>query len=161
MIGVHAGGVPEQVRTRTARRRPAGELDLVFQALADPTRRAVVARLARGPAAVTELARPFSMALPSFVQHLDVLERAGLASSRKRGRVRTYELVPTRLRHAQDWLAAQRDLWRRRLDQLDEHLAATAASHHVGSASGLGDPNVRPSSHVGAPGPDRPKEHPA
>jgi DNA-binding transcriptional ArsR family regulator len=68
------------------------------------------------------LARPFAMALPSFTQHLDVLERSGLVASHKRGRVRTYRLVPTSLRAAQDWLAVQRDLWERRLDQLDDYL---------------------------------------
>ena len=97
-------------------------LDLVFHALADPTRRAVVERLGEGPAATTELARPFPMALPSFIQHLDVLERSGVVTSRKQGRVRTYELVPTSLGPAQDWLAVQQDVWTRRLDQLDDYL---------------------------------------
>ena len=69
----------------------------MFQALADPTRRAVITRLGRGPAATSELARPFAMALPSFTQHLDVLERSGLVASHKEGRVRTYRLVPKRL----------------------------------------------------------------
>jgi len=103
-------------------KRPIAELDLVFQALADPTRRAVVERLGRGPAATSELARPFAMALPSFTQHLDVLERSGLVTSQKQGRVRTYQLVPTSLRGAQDWMAVQRDRWERRLDQLDDFL---------------------------------------
>lgn len=100
-------------------------LDRVFQALADPTRRAVVERLSGGPATVSELALPFRMALPSFTQHLDVLERCGLVSSRKAGRVRTYELVPEPLQEAQHWMAAQRDNWTRRLDQLDRYLEAT------------------------------------
>lgn len=99
-------------------------LDRVFQALADPTRRAVVERLSGGPATVSELALPFRMALPSFTQHLDVLERCGLVSSRKEGRVRTYELVPEPLQEAQQWMAAQRDHWTRRLDQLDRYLEA-------------------------------------
>jgi DNA-binding transcriptional ArsR family regulator len=98
------------------------ELDRVFQALADPTRRAVVERLGHGPAATSDLARPFAMALPSFTQHLDVLERSGLVCSRKQGRVRTYDFVPAPLGVAQDWMAAQRALWTRRLDQLDEYL---------------------------------------
>lgn len=113
--------VPKQM----TRRRPPVELDLVFHALADPTRRAVVERLGIGPAATSDLARPFAMALPSFTQHLDVLERSGLVTSRKQGRVRTYELVPTRLETAQDWLAGQRDHWTRRLDQLDSYLLGT------------------------------------
>lgn len=97
-------------------------LDGVFQALADPTRRAVVERLGRGPAATSELARPFAMALPSFTQHLGVLERCGLVSSSKRGRVRTYRLEPERLQTAHHWLEARRDEWERRLDQLDDVL---------------------------------------
>lgn len=99
------------------------ELSRVFQALADPTRRAVLERLGNGPAPVSELAQPFEMALPSFVQHLDVLERCGLVRSRKAGRVRTYQLVPQPLQAAQQWMETQRALWERRLDQLDAHLA--------------------------------------
>lgn len=98
------------------------ELDQVFRALSDPTRRAVLERLTRGPAAMTELARPFDMALPSFSQHLGVLERSGLVRSRKRGRVRTYRLVPRSLQAAEHWMARQQALWERRLDQLDEFL---------------------------------------
>jgi len=97
-------------------------LDPVFRALADPTRRAVLARLASGPAAVTALAAPHAMALPSFLQHLGVLQRAGLVRSTKAGRVRTYELAPQPLRAAEAWMAQQRGLWERRLDQLDRHL---------------------------------------
>ena len=97
-------------------------LDGVFRALSDPTRRAVIERLARGPAAVSELARPFGMALPSFTQHLGVLEESGLVRSRKEGRVRTYELAPRRLKAAESWMIKQRALWERRLDQLDEYL---------------------------------------
>lgn len=100
----------------------AAQLDRVFRALADPTRRAVVERLGAGPAAVTELARPFGMALPSFVQHLSVLEESGLVRSRKRGRVRTYQLSPNPLAAAERWLDGQRALWERRLDQLDQLL---------------------------------------
>jgi DNA-binding transcriptional ArsR family regulator len=103
-------------------KRIAEELNLVFQALADPTRRAVIERLGRGPAPTTELARPFAMALPSFTQHLDVLERSGLVTSHKQGRVRTYRLSPTPLRVAEDWMAVQHDVWSRRLDQLDDYL---------------------------------------
>lgn len=98
------------------------QLDRVFQALAGPTRRAVLERLGRGPATTTELAREFDMTLPSFSQHLEVLERSGLVRSRKRGRVRTYRLAPAPLERAEHWLARQRALWTRRLDQLDEYL---------------------------------------
>ena len=98
------------------------ELDEVFRALADPTRRTVIRRLATGSASTSELARPFAMALPSFTQHLGVLERAGLVTSTKTGRVRTYRLAPAALELADGWLAAQRRLWERRLDQLDNFL---------------------------------------
>lgn len=97
-------------------------VDRVFRALSDRTRRQVLARLSRSPASVTELAAPFEMALPSFVQHLQVLEECGLVRSRKAGRVRTYQIVPERMRLAEDWLAQQRTLWERRLDQLDDYL---------------------------------------
>jgi DNA-binding transcriptional ArsR family regulator len=99
------------------------QLNRVFQGLADPTRRAVLERLRRGPAAVSELAEPFGMSLPAFLQHLDVLQRCGMVKSRKAGRVRTYELTPRPLRAAESWLEKQRSLWNRRLDQLDTYLA--------------------------------------
>jgi len=98
-------------------------LDRLFQALADPTRRAVVERLGQGPAATSELARPFAMALPSFLQHLEMLERAGLVASAKQGRVRTYRLTPQPLEAAEDWMTTQRRQWERRLDQFDEYVA--------------------------------------
>jgi len=98
------------------------DLGRVFQALADPTRRAVLERLAGGPAAMSELAQPFGMALPSFAQHLDVLEDCGLVRSSKDGRVRTYQLAPRPLKAAEGWLSRQRALWTRRLDQLDDYL---------------------------------------
>lgn len=97
-------------------------LDRVFQALAGPTRRAVLERLGRGPATVSELARTFDMTLPAFTQHLEVLERSGLVRSRKAGRVRTYRLAPAPLKQAEHWLSRQRSLWERRLDQLDDYL---------------------------------------
>lgn len=96
--------------------------DEVFRALADPTRRHVLERLGRSPASVGELAGPFDMALPSFLQHLKVLEDCGLVRSRKAGRVRTYSLVPKRMQVAEDWLARQRSMWERRLDRLDAYL---------------------------------------
>lgn len=101
----------------------ADTIDQIFRALADSTRRRVVERLGRGAASVTELAEPFNMALPSFVQHLRVLEDCGLVTSVKNGRVRSYELVPKRMKSAEDWLLRQRVLWEKRLDQLDSYLA--------------------------------------
>ena len=100
----------------------SADLGRVFQALADPTRRAVLERLAGGPAAMSELAEPFRMALPSFSQHLNVLEDCGLVRSSKEGRVRTYRIAPQAMKAAEGWLAKQRALWARRLDQFDEYV---------------------------------------
>ena len=100
----------------------AAPIDRVFRALSDPTRRRVLERLSRNPASVTELAEPFDMALPSFVEHMRVLEGCGLVRSTKSGRVRTYWIVPRRLKLAENWMVRQRALWERRLDQLDEYL---------------------------------------
>jgi DNA-binding transcriptional ArsR family regulator len=102
--------------------KQSATLDRVFRGLADPTRRAVLKRLAQGPAPVSDLAKPFSMSLPAFSQHLSVLESSGLIRSRKRGRVRTYSLTPAALKPAEDWLASQRKLWEVRLNQLDAFL---------------------------------------
>lgn len=99
-------------------------LDGAFRALSDPTRRAVVEKLARGPASASDLAQPFEMALPSFLQHLKVLEDSGLVASRKAGRVRTYALRPEQLAVISGWLDAQRTIWTQRLDQLDALLLA-------------------------------------
>lgn len=96
--------------------------DDVFRALADSTRRKVLERLAKGPASVSELAEPFEMKLPSFVQHLAVLEQSRLVKSKKTGRVRVFQINLQRLKVAEDWLAEQRQLWETRLDQLDEYL---------------------------------------
>ncbi len=101
----------------------AESIDGVFRALSDPTRRRVLERLGKKPASVSELAEPFDMALPSFVQHLRILEGCGLVRSKKTGRVRTYQLAPKRLKLAEDWLTRQRTMWERRLDQLDDYLA--------------------------------------
>ena len=101
---------------------PSPQLEPLFRALANPTRLAVVERLSRGPASVSELAGPFDMALPSFLQHLDVLEGCGLVRTRKLGRVRTCYLRPRRLRTAEGWMAERRAEWERRLDQLDAYL---------------------------------------
>jgi DNA-binding transcriptional ArsR family regulator len=102
----------------------AKHIDDVFRALSDPTRRHVLERLSKKPASVSELAEPFDMALPSFVQHMSVLEGCGLVRSRKAGRVRTYQLVPKRMKLAEDWMVRQRALWEKRLDQLDTYLIA-------------------------------------
>ena len=99
------------------------ELNRVFYALADPTRRAVLERLSAGAAPVSELALPFDMALPSFTQHLNVLEECGLVRSEKTGRVRTYEIAPPALQEAEQWMVAQRDIWQSRLNQLDDYLS--------------------------------------
>jgi DNA-binding transcriptional ArsR family regulator len=96
--------------------------DDVFHALSSPTRRKVLERLSIGPATVSELAARFDMQLPSFVQHLSVLERSRLVTSTKRGRVRTYEIAPERLQVVEDWLTARRRLWEARLDQLDHYV---------------------------------------
>jgi DNA-binding transcriptional ArsR family regulator len=97
-------------------------LDLVYSALADPSRRAMIARLVRGPASVSELARPLEMSLPAATQHLRRLEESGLVVSRKVGRVRTCRLDPRRLDAAQTWIADQRALWESRFDRMDELL---------------------------------------
>ncbi|MBI2422363.1 MAG: helix-turn-helix transcriptional regulator [Candidatus Hydrogenedentes bacterium] len=107
----------------------AEPIDGVFRALSDPTRRHVLERLSQSPASVSELAAPFDMALPSFVQHLRILEGSGLVHSTKLGRIRTYELAPKRLQVAEDWLHRQRTLWERRLDQLDDYLMHLKEKH--------------------------------
>jgi DNA-binding transcriptional ArsR family regulator len=105
---------------------PQPQLDLVFHALADPTRRGMVDRLGRGPASVSELAQPFGMTLPAIVQHLHVLEGSGLLRSEKVGRVRTCRLEPVVFGTAEQWIAERRQSWERRLDRLGEYLAETA-----------------------------------
>jgi DNA-binding transcriptional ArsR family regulator len=102
----------------------AAPLDLLFRALADPTRRRVVERLTRGPASVSELAKPLSMSLPSVMQHLEILEASGLVRSEKVGRVRTCHIEPAALRAAEQWIVGRRTSWERRLDRLGEFLAA-------------------------------------
>ena len=97
----------------------------MFQALADPSRRVMVDRLTRGPASVSELAKPLAMSLPAVVQHLQVLEASGLVRSEKVGRVRTCQVEPTALRTAEQWISERRTQWESRLDRLGEFLAAT------------------------------------
>ena len=96
--------------------------DDVFYALSNSTRRKVLEQLSVGPATVSELAAPFDMRLPSFVQHLSVLERSRLVKSKKRGRVRTYEIAPGRFKVAEDWLTQRRQLWESRFDRFDEYV---------------------------------------
>lgn len=99
-------------------------LDPIFHALADPTRRAVVQQLGRGSATVSELARSFDMALPSFMKHIGVLEASGLIASIKVGRVRTCTLRPEKLAAAEKWFGEQRALWESRYSNLDTLLMA-------------------------------------
>jgi DNA-binding transcriptional ArsR family regulator len=96
--------------------------DDVFYALSNSTRRKVLEQLSFGPATVSELAAPFDMQLPSFVQHLSVLEQSRLVKSKKRGRVRTYEIVPERFKIAEDWLSKRRQAWEVRLDRFDKYV---------------------------------------
>jgi DNA-binding transcriptional ArsR family regulator len=96
--------------------------DEVFYALSNATRRKVLEQLSVGPATVSELAAPFDMKLPSFVQHLSVLERSRLVKAKKGGRVRTYVIAPERFKVVEDWLTARRALWEARLNQFDQYV---------------------------------------
>ena len=100
-------------------------LDGIFQALADPTRRAVVQRLSKGPASISELAQPFDMALPSFMKHIRLLEDSGLIGTRKEGRVRTCAIKKKPFAMVEAWLSTQRAIWEGRTDRL-EQFAITA-----------------------------------
>ena len=100
------------------------DLDRLFSALADPTRRAMVERLSRSPASVSELARPLPMSLPAAMQHLGVLEAVGLVRSEKTGRVRMCSIEPGALSLAEQWINARRTQWERRLDRLGNYLAS-------------------------------------
>ena len=108
------------------------ELDFVFHALADGTRRAMVERLTRGPASVSQLAEPFAMALQSAAQHIGVLETARIVTSTKVGRVRTVQLVPAALGSASEWIRRQQLPAERRLDRLESFLAGSDASTRKG-----------------------------
>jgi len=100
----------------------SARLDLAFQALADPARRAMVERLSRGPASVTELGRPFAISLPAVMQHLSLLQEAGLVRSKKTGRVRTCRINPAALSRAEQWINLRRTEWEQRLDRLGRYL---------------------------------------
>jgi DNA-binding transcriptional ArsR family regulator len=119
-------------------------LDLVFQALADPTRRALVERLSLGPASVSELAQPLPMSLPAVVQHLQVLEVSGLIRSEKRGRVRTCRVEPSALRDVERWASARRASWERRFDRLGVFLAEQEQPAEGGPSSTPSQPQRRP-----------------
>ena len=106
----------------------ANQIDTLFGALADPTRRAVIERLTQGPAPVTELHAPHDMALPTFLKHLGKLEAAGLVRSEKKGRVRTVHIEAAPLAEAERWISQQRQMWDRRLDRLSRMAAAIAAT---------------------------------
>jgi DNA-binding transcriptional ArsR family regulator len=104
----------------------SAQLDLMFQALADPTRRVMVERLGRGPTSVSELAKPLAMSLSAVVQHLQILEASGLVRSEKVGRVRTCRIDPNALRSAEEWIARRRAMWALRLDRLGNYLTEQA-----------------------------------
>jgi DNA-binding transcriptional ArsR family regulator len=97
-------------------------LDMTFQALADTTRRTLLVQLSRGPASVTDLARPLAMSLPAVMQHLAVLEQAGLVQSQKVGRVRTCRMAPNALSQAEQWISARRAEWEGHFDRLGDYL---------------------------------------
>ena len=105
------------------------QLDQAFHALADGNRRAIVARLTRGAASVSELAAPLEVSLPTVMQHLDVLQRSGLVRSEKVGRVRTCRLEPGPMRGVEDWIAGHRAIWERRLDRLGDVLDEAFPDH--------------------------------
>ena len=98
-------------------------LDRAFQALADPARREMLARLATGPATVSELAQPLKMSLPAVMQHLRALEDSGLIRSEKKGRVRTVSIEPAAMSAAEHWFIEQRSIWEARGDRLESYLA--------------------------------------
>jgi len=101
------------------------QLDGVFQALADPTRRYLIEQLSRGSASVSDLARPLPVSLPAVVQHLQVLEASGLVLSKKVGRVRTCSIDPHVLTKARSWIDQQKAIWEQRFDRLEEYLRET------------------------------------
>ncbi|MBI1359184.1 MAG: metalloregulator ArsR/SmtB family transcription factor [Alphaproteobacteria bacterium] len=113
-------------------------LDRTFHALSDPTRRAMVQRLSRGPATVSELARPLTISLPAVVQHLQVLENCGVIRSEKVGRVRTCAIEPNALSAAERWISDRRQLWERRLDRLADFLDDADAAPR--KSPGKGEP---------------------
>jgi DNA-binding transcriptional ArsR family regulator len=108
----------------------SARLDLAFQALADPTRRGMLARLSLGPASVSELAKPLPMSLPAVLQHLQLLEASGLVRSEKKGRVRTCSIEPKALTAAERWIGEQRTIWEGRIDRLETFLETMKAEEN-------------------------------
>lgn len=106
----------------------SGQLNGIFQALADPTRRAVLARLGKGPASISDLAEPFDMALPSFMKHIHFLEGSGLIQTRKQGRVRTCVIEKRQFAVVEAWLSAQRALWEGRTDRFEQFVTKAQAA---------------------------------
>src|SRR5215207_11147009 len=122
--------------------RTSQDLDLLFGALADPTRRGIVERLAVGEATVTELAAPFSVSLPAISRHLKVLERASLITRSQQGRWRTAQLSPTSLASAARWLARSERIWLESFRRLDDHLARVTSERQATPISGQEDQRV-------------------
>ena len=110
----------------------AADLDRVFHALADPSRRVMVERLSAGPASVSELGRPLEISLAAVLQHVQVLEASGLIRTHKTGRTRTCSIEQAVLRSAESWIAERRTLWERRLDRLGDYLGGTAGPADTG-----------------------------
>jgi DNA-binding transcriptional ArsR family regulator len=123
---------------------PTDPLNLVFHALADPTRRLLLERLTLGPASVSELARPFDMSLPAIVQHLQLLEACGLVRTEKVGRVRTCHIETAPLRAAESWISARRTTWERRLDRLGDLLASMPEGAAAEGAAAEDPPTPEP-----------------
>lgn len=119
------------------------QLDVVFHALADPSRRTMVERLSRGPASVSDLAQPLDMSLPAVMQHLQVLETSGLVRSEKSGRVRMCRIEPKALQTAEGWFARRRAAWERRFDRLEAFLAEEDAGEQPPKASKSPKPRRR------------------
>jgi DNA-binding transcriptional ArsR family regulator len=116
-----------RTRTRTATQAPADRLSATFAALSDPTRRAILARLALGETSVSALAEPFAMSLPAVSKHLKVLERAGLITRGRDAQMRPCKIEASALKEADDWLEEYRRLWEQRLDRLDAYLTTLQA----------------------------------
>jgi DNA-binding transcriptional ArsR family regulator len=108
------------------------QLDRAFQALSDPIRRGMLARLSRGPASVSQLAQPLSISLPAVLQHLKSLEESGLVRSEKKGRVRTVELQPRALSAAEGWIAERRAEWEAQLDRFENYLQTLRTEENDG-----------------------------
>lgn len=125
--------MPVVILKRMLNQRP--NLDLLFQALADPGRRGMVERLSLGPASVSELAQPLDMTLSAVVQHLAILEASGIVRSEKVGRVRTCRMEPGVLSLVEQWVNDRRTSWERKLDRLGDFLAAAADPQDEGSKS--------------------------